>query len=76
METLLRKHLSLVLCRPSSQAISLASHVDNTIVHLDDDGRNRCLFRHLDLVDSTAATGPVVLELVLLLPICSASSSY
>lgn len=33
------------------------------------------MFSDLYLVDGTAATGPVVPELVLLLPICSAASS-
>ena len=75
MEKLLRKHLSVALRRPSSQAIRPTGHVYDTIVHLDDDRWNGCLFSDLYLVDGTAATGPVVPELVLLLPICSAASS-
>jgi hypothetical protein len=74
MEMLLRKHLSVALRRPSSQPIGLTCHVYDTIVHLDNDRRDWCLFCHLYLVDSTAAAGPVVPELVLLLPICSAAS--
>jgi hypothetical protein len=75
MKMLLRKHLSVALRRPSSQAINLAGHVYDTIMHLDDDWRNGCLFCDLYLVDSTTAVGPVVPELVLLLPICSTASS-
>jgi hypothetical protein len=74
VKSLLRKHLSVALRRPSSQAISLAGHVYDTIVHLDDDWWNGGLFCNLDFVDGTASAGPVVPELVLSLPICSAAS--
>jgi hypothetical protein len=74
VKTLLRKHLSVAPRRPSPQSIGLAGHVNDTVVHLDDDWRDWCMFCHLYLVDSTAAAGPVVPELVLLLPICSAAS--
>jgi hypothetical protein len=75
MKMVLRKHFSVAFRRPSSQAISLTGHVYDTIVHLDDDWWNGCLFGDLYLIHSTAAAGPVVPELVLLLPICSAASS-
>jgi hypothetical protein len=75
MEMLLREHLPITFCRPSSQAISLTGHVYDTVVHLDDDWRNGCMFCDLYLINGTAAARPVVPELVLLLPICSAASS-
>lgn len=74
IEMLLREHLPIALSGPGSQAVGLIGHEDDTIVHLDNDRRHRCLLCHLNLVDGTAAARPVMPKLVLSLPVCPAAS--
>lgn len=73
-EAFLRQHLAVTLGRPCAQAVSLVGHVDDPIVHLDDDWRHWCLFSDLYLVDGAAPTSPVVPKFVLSLPICPTPS--
>lgn len=73
-EGFLRKHLSVTLRGPCAQTVCLTRHVNDSIVHLDDDRRDWCLLCHFYLVDGTAAAGPIMPELVLSLPVCSPAS--